>query len=648
MYISVRKGGRAFELAFVLCTYTVLFMNKLDHDFHHYRLTLGLESVYWRSCISIIATQDNTTQTGQRLRHENFISFLGASSLFASSTITGIHSLRPKLWRESAGVSGEQAGEPDVRQTQPEHDDTLQTDSTTGVRRAAVAESVDVVAQALVLGVDGRDALAHALLQEGRVVDALRAGHDLLAAHEEVVAVGGAGVGVLGVVGGLSFGAGHGVEGADGQRVLVEDVEVGAVLLEHEGAEALLVGGAEVVEVADLDAIVAEHLDTLAEGQARNLAGLGELELFDRVNTTDQVGLAAVAGAQAVEDVQHELLEETDNLMVVLLEGHLHIETGELGKVAGCVGVLGAEDGTNLHDTLETGGDEHLLVELGRLCEEGLGVEVLDLEDTGTTLGGRAEETRRVDTDELPGAEELLEEVDDTVLDGEDGGVVLAAEVDHAVVESGVEGDNGPAVLLGLVVLAFFRDGPLCVGDLHGQLRIGLGNDVQLLDVQLEVLDRCALDQLLRLLDKTVYEDNTLVGDLASKLDHLPAERLALGDNGLDGVETLPEGDEGELGALGSGVLDDTAEDDLRSTGLVHVGGVLVFLSDLGQVHALDLLGGGHVWLGAEHGHLAIVLFGDVVCVGGLLLSLLLGLALCGFLGLYNIPVSGVLSQHCI
>ena len=24
--------GRAFELAFVLCTFTVLFMNKLDHD----------------------------------------------------------------------------------------------------------------------------------------------------------------------------------------------------------------------------------------------------------------------------------------------------------------------------------------------------------------------------------------------------------------------------------------------------------------------------------------------------------------------------------------------------------------------------------------------------------------------------------------
>jgi hypothetical protein len=51
--------------------------------------------------------------------------------------------------------------------------------------------------------------------------------------------------------------------------------------------------------------------------------------------------------------------------MVVLLEGHLHIETSEFGKVTSGVGVFGAEDGADFHDTLKAGGDEHLLVELG-------------------------------------------------------------------------------------------------------------------------------------------------------------------------------------------------------------------------------------------------------------------------------------------
>lgn len=63
------------------------------------------------------------------------------------------------------------------------------------------------------------------------VVDALGAAEDLLAAHVEVVGVAVAGAG-----------GGHGVEGADGEGVLVEYVEVGAVFLEDELAELFLLG----------------------------------------------------------------------------------------------------------------------------------------------------------------------------------------------------------------------------------------------------------------------------------------------------------------------------------------------------------------------------------------------------------------------
>ena len=66
-------------------------------------------------------------------------------------------------------------------------------------------------------------------------VDALRAGHDLLPAHEEVVGV---------CEGGVARG-GVRVEGAEGARVLVDGVEVGFVLFEHDLAEGLLLCGAE-------------------------------------------------------------------------------------------------------------------------------------------------------------------------------------------------------------------------------------------------------------------------------------------------------------------------------------------------------------------------------------------------------------------
>lgn len=76
-------------------------------------------------------------------------------------------------------------------------------------------------------------------------MDPLGTAHDLLAAHKEVVAVAVAAVGVFGAgVEGGRVRRRHGVEGPDGERVLVQDVEVCVVFLEDEAAEALFVGGA--------------------------------------------------------------------------------------------------------------------------------------------------------------------------------------------------------------------------------------------------------------------------------------------------------------------------------------------------------------------------------------------------------------------
>lgn len=92
---------------------------------------------------------------------------------------------------------------------------------------APIPKSVNVVLDSFTLGIDRRVVLLHALDQQRRVVDTLRAGQDLLATHEEVV-----GVGELGV-----FGARHGVKGPHGEWVLVEDVEVRSILVKDEFAQ---------------------------------------------------------------------------------------------------------------------------------------------------------------------------------------------------------------------------------------------------------------------------------------------------------------------------------------------------------------------------------------------------------------------------
>ena len=101
------------------------------------------------------------------------------------------------------------------------------------MRRAAVAERIQIMPVAVVVGVEALG--AHGVDEVGGAVDALRAGEDLLPAHEEVVAVGEVRV----------VRARVGVEGADAEWEFVEREEVAVVAGEDEGAEAFFLGCAE-------------------------------------------------------------------------------------------------------------------------------------------------------------------------------------------------------------------------------------------------------------------------------------------------------------------------------------------------------------------------------------------------------------------
>lgn len=100
--------------------------------------------------------------------------------------------------------------------------------------RTAVPEAVDVLLGSGAVGVDGGVMLAHLRSEKLCVVDTLGAREDLLAAHEHVVRVGQKRV----------VRRGHCVGGAERDRELVQDIEVGVVLLEDEAAEVLFLGGA--------------------------------------------------------------------------------------------------------------------------------------------------------------------------------------------------------------------------------------------------------------------------------------------------------------------------------------------------------------------------------------------------------------------
>ena len=73
----------------------------------------------------------------------------------------------------------------------------------------------------------------------------------------------------------------------------------------------------------------------------------------------------------------------------------LKVESGELGHVAVGEGLLRAEDGPDLEDLVKVAHQGHLLVELRRLGEVSVTVEVGEAEDVGA-LSHEARSRERV------------------------------------------------------------------------------------------------------------------------------------------------------------------------------------------------------------------------------------------------------------
>lgn len=187
------------------------------------------------------------------------------------------------------------------------------TDTTTGMGRSTEVERINVT-----LHTSRLDAtLLHPLDQEFRVVDSLRTGQDLFPSHEEIIRVGQGRVGSVG----------HGVERSDGERELVEDVVVGAVLFLDESTEPSFVFGAvrrvsrvlgyprdvdspQIVMVAQLGTIevlgpgIPQHLDPIGKRELQRLVQPGKL--VTRELSRDRGDLVRVLLLQPLEDGQEQ------------------------------------------------------------------------------------------------------------------------------------------------------------------------------------------------------------------------------------------------------------------------------------------------------------------------------------------------------
>mmetsp|Transcript_8901 Transcript_8901/g.27279 ORF Transcript_8901/g.27279 Transcript_8901/m.27279 type:complete len:233 (+) Transcript_8901:1025-1723(+) len=207
-------------------------------------------------------------------------------------------------------------------------------------------------------------------------------------------------------------------------------------------------------------------------------------------------------------------VKHVEYLMVVFMEGHLHVQPHKFGHVAVGEGVLGPEHRRHLKDAVEVGHQRHLLVELRRLRQVGIATKVFNLEHVGATFRGGADKFWRMDLCEVLREEEGAKILANSRLETHDGLVRRCAQVNDTIVEPDVEAHTNKRRVRGeLHVRA------CCVFYEKRQRRHGAGDAVEALYLQLHGPLRACLNRHLGNCDLTIYINDRLLRDRGRETD---------------------------------------------------------------------------------------------------------------------------------
>jgi hypothetical protein len=102
-----------------------------------------------------------------------------------------------------------------------------------------------------------------------------------------------------------------------------------------------VIGVAQLGTVQVLGSRFPQHLNTLGEPQLQGLVQVSEL--VARELLPDRLDLVRKVLLQTLEDGKENGIQDVDDFVVMFLDGHLQIETHELGEMSRGVAVLGPE-----------------------------------------------------------------------------------------------------------------------------------------------------------------------------------------------------------------------------------------------------------------------------------------------------------------
>lgn len=161
----------------------------------------------------------------------------------------------------------------------------------------------------------------------------------------------------------------HGVEGASVCGVAVKHVEVSVEFLFDKSSQSILVLCFQVLKGVLNNAMLSKESNSFPEAhlESRGLA----FEWLEVILFSDNIKFLRVPRLKALEDVDEQVAQHIENLEVMVLDHHFHIQSCEFAQVSISVGVLGSEYWAYLEASLHVSAENHLLVQLralGKAC----------------------------------------------------------------------------------------------------------------------------------------------------------------------------------------------------------------------------------------------------------------------------------------
>ena len=141
----------------------------------------------------------------------------------------------------------------------------------------------------------------------------------------------------------------------------------------------------------------------------------------------------------------------------MLFDCHLDIQSDEFTHVAMGEWVLCSENWTDFKYTLEVTHNTHLLIELGRLCETGFSVEIVETEDIWSSFWSTSDQLWSVDFYKIIIETVFSEELADSWGQFKDGLLSSGSEIDYSIVETSFHfNDRGNIRLLYFLFNLFY------------------------------------------------------------------------------------------------------------------------------------------------------------------------------------------------